>query len=142
MDDDFLHELLGGFGPVTIKRMFGGKGILCDGRMIALVAFDTLFVKADAETEERFRAAGSQPFAYRRATRAVTVPAFWTMPEAALDDPDEAARWMRLGHQAALRSAGRAKPKRRRAEAGAGAPVPADLGVAVTPMRRRAKEKV
>lgn len=144
MDDDFLHDLFRGFGPVTIRRMFGGKGIMADGIMIALVAFETLYIKADAETEPRFREAGSVPFAYRRATRAVTVPAFWSLPDAALDDTEAATAWARLGQAAALRAAARrakpksAGPKRRAKPPGSQAPaaLPDDLGVAFAPTRR------
>ena len=112
MDDDLLRDLFRAFGPITVRRMFGGKAILADGAMIALVAFDTLFIKADEHTEARFRAAGSHPFAYRRQTRSVTVPSFWTLPEEALEDADMLAAWARLGHEAALRS-----PARRRGKA-------------------------
>jgi TfoX/Sxy family transcriptional regulator of competence genes len=30
---------------------------------------------------------------------------YWSLPDAAMDDRDEAARWARLGHSAALRAA-------------------------------------
>jgi len=138
MDDDFLRDLFARVGPVTIKRMFGGKGVMAEGSMLALVAFDTVFIKVDGLTEERFRQAGSRPFAYRRSTRSVTVPAFWSLPEEAFDDPEAAARWAELGREASLRAAAKrkAKPSRRRQS-----PVPADLGVDVAPRRTR-REKV
>ena len=65
MDDDFLRDLFGSVGPIAVRRMFGGKGIFADGMMIALLAFDDVFVKADTETEDLFRSAGSRPFQYR-----------------------------------------------------------------------------
>jgi len=114
MDDDFLRDLFGSVGPIAVRRMFGGKGIFADGMMIALLAFDDVFVKADTETEDLFRSAGSRPFQYRRAVRAVKVPAFWSLPEAALDDPELAAVWARRGYEAASRSAARAGARRSR----------------------------
>ncbi len=37
---------MAGFGPVAVKRMFGGAGIYRDGLMFALVADDVLYLKA------------------------------------------------------------------------------------------------
>jgi DNA transformation protein len=105
MDEDFLRDLFASLGPIAIRRMFGGRALYRDGTVFALLAFDTIFLKADGETEAHFREAGSRPFSYEAKGRTVTIGSYWSLPEAALDDPDEAARWARLGHAAALRSA-------------------------------------
>jgi DNA transformation protein len=51
---DYLHEVFGRFGPIHVRRMFGGYGIYHDGIMFGLVADDTLYLKADASTAKHF----------------------------------------------------------------------------------------
>lgn len=53
---DYIKELMAPLGPVTVRRMFGGAGIFADGLMIALVAGDTLYLKADGESRVNFEA--------------------------------------------------------------------------------------
>jgi DNA transformation protein len=51
MDDyvGYLQEIFEHFGPITARKMFGGWGIYHNGLMFALVADDTLYLKADSE---------------------------------------------------------------------------------------------
>ncbi|MDH2134633.1 TfoX/Sxy family protein [Sphingobium yanoikuyae] len=42
---EFLVEQMAGGGTVSAKAMFGEFGIYCDGKMVALVCDDHLFVK-------------------------------------------------------------------------------------------------
>jgi TfoX/Sxy family transcriptional regulator of competence genes len=42
---DFLLEQMGEAGLVSARKMFGEYAIYCDGRVIALVCDDNLFVK-------------------------------------------------------------------------------------------------
>ena len=44
--------------------MFGGQGIFVDGLMIALIARDVIYLKADAETIPAFEQEGLAPFSY------------------------------------------------------------------------------
>ena len=39
---EFLKDQLAGFGPLTIRRMFGGAGVYADSVMFGLIADDTL----------------------------------------------------------------------------------------------------
>lgn len=68
-------------------------------------------MKCDSETEQRFRDSGARPFTYGRDTRKVTM-SYWSLPEAALDDPDALKQWAELAYQAALRSPGKASKLR------------------------------
>ena len=45
---DFLVAQMSAAGTVSAKKMFGEYGIYCDGRMVALVCDDELFVKKTA----------------------------------------------------------------------------------------------
>ena len=42
---DFLTEQMAYAGSVSARRMFGEWGLYCDGRLVALVCDDQLFVK-------------------------------------------------------------------------------------------------
>ncbi len=42
---------MAGFGPVTVRPMFGGAGIFRDGLMFALIADEVLYLKADERPE-------------------------------------------------------------------------------------------
>jgi DNA transformation protein len=84
--------------------MFSGAGVYRDGVFFALATSDGgIFLKCDPEIEQRFRDGGSRPFTYGRDTRKVTM-SYWSLPEAALDDPDALKEWAELAYQAALRS--------------------------------------
>jgi TfoX/Sxy family transcriptional regulator of competence genes len=42
---DFLIDQMTGAGEISFKKMFGEYGIYCDGKMVASVCDDNLFVK-------------------------------------------------------------------------------------------------
>lgn len=106
MDNDGISELFAGLGPVSIRRMFGGKGIYHHGVIFAIEIRGELMLKADAETGPDFAAAGATQWIYgnARTGRAVAMP-YWTIPDAAMDDPDEMADWARKAFAAGLRAA-------------------------------------
>ena len=115
MDSEAIRDLFAGLGPVRIRKMFGGQGIYRDDLMFALEVYGELYLKTDEAAVEAFRAAGSRLFVYEKAGRP-TLTSYWLMPEAALDDPEEAARWGRFALEAASRKA-RRTPARRKARA-------------------------
>jgi len=61
----FIQDLLADFGPVSIRRMFSGAGVYADGVMFAILADDTLYLKADEVSARDFAAEGKGPFTYR-----------------------------------------------------------------------------
>jgi DNA transformation protein and related proteins len=115
---DFVKELFEGVGTIQIKRMFGGAGGYADGVMFLLLADDVIYMKADAALKDELDAEGSGPFVWEptsgpRAGEKVEM-GYWRLPEAALDDPDEAARWGRKALKVAKDAAAakaKAKPK-------------------------------
>ncbi|BAV99030.1 hypothetical protein bcgnr5379_62700 [Bacillus cereus] len=109
-----LHDLSAGFGALDARRMFGGHGVYRDGTMIGLLSDETLYLKTDEQTLSRFQAAGCQPFLYTR--RGETVPtSYWTVPEEAMDSPQEMRPWLALAWEAALRKGAKKKPAKKRA---------------------------
>ncbi len=105
MDKIEIEEMFSALGPVTIRRMFGGKGIYHAGLIIAIELRGEIMLKADAISAAEFEAAGARRWAYEgKKGRAVNMP-YWSIPEDAFDDPDIMARWVRLAYEAALRAA-------------------------------------
>ena len=45
---DFIVEQIGAAGSISARKMFGEYGIYCDGKMVALVCDDQLYVKQTA----------------------------------------------------------------------------------------------
>jgi DNA transformation protein and related proteins len=105
VDREALEDLFRPFGPVQIKRMFGGLGVFADGLMFALVTRGELHMKTDGESELLFEAAGSAPFVYEREGRDPVKMGYYTLPEDAYEVEDEFLKWARLAHTSALKAA-------------------------------------
>jgi DNA transformation protein and related proteins len=105
MDSDAISDLFAGLGPVSIRRMFGGKGIYHQGVIFAIELRGELMLKADQESAEDFAAAGCKQWVYTgsRHGKQVAMP-YWTAPDGALDDADAMAPWARKAYEAGLRS--------------------------------------
>lgn len=105
MDPDDIQDLFRAVGPVDIKRMFGGKGVYVDGRIIAVELRGELMLKGDAEAGALYEEAGSKQWTYthNKSGKAVSMP-YWQIPSEAFDDPDEAEKWVKIAVGAAVRS--------------------------------------
>jgi DNA transformation protein and related proteins len=111
MDAEDLRALFEPFGPVTVRRMFGGAGVYADGFCFAIEFKGEVFLKTDALLQAHLSAAGSTPFIY--AAKGKSRPtSFWRLPDGAHEEADELRRWAGMGLEAARRAAAaRAKPK-------------------------------
>ncbi|MBN8262547.1 MAG: TfoX/Sxy family protein [Xanthomonadales bacterium] len=110
---DYLHDLFSAFAPVTTRAMFGGHGVYRDGVIIGIVIDEAIYLKVDGETRGAFEAAGSEPFVYEAKGKRVPM-SYWTVPEEALDSPQEFRPWAQRAWEAALR---KPKPKPRKSAA-------------------------
>lgn len=104
MDNDHIREIFQSLGEISIRKMFGGKGVYHDGRILAVEVNDELLLKADAESAPHFAAAGAVQWGYESKNGKKANMPYWSIPEAALDDPDEMAVWVRRAFEAALRA--------------------------------------
>ncbi|ALG71839.1 transcriptional regulator [Azospirillum thiophilum] len=113
-----LCEMMAPLGDVRARRMFGGYGLSIDGLTFALVADETLYLKADEVNRGSFTALGLAPFR-PMPDKPVTL-SYYPPPDQALDDRDELLPWARSGFEAALRAAAKktAKPERKKSPAG------------------------
>jgi DNA transformation protein len=105
MQDADIAEMFQGLGPVTIKRMFGGKGVYHNGLIVGLEVNGEILLKADQESAADFAAAGSRQWVYEgHKNRKPTAMPHWSIPVSAVDDPEEMSAWAKKAYEAALRS--------------------------------------
>lgn len=106
VSEDFLghlRDLFSGLGPIGAKRMFSGVGLYLGDDIFAIAIDDVLYLKTDAETRGLFQQAGARPFVYARKDGREIETSYWSLPDAALDDPDEAVAWARRALETARR---------------------------------------
>lgn len=106
MDNDAIADLFSGLGPVSIRRLFGGKGIYHHGVIFAIEIRGELMLKADDESAPDFAAAGCKQWTYTgsRHGKEVAMP-YWTVPDSAIDDPEEMRPWALKAYESGLRAA-------------------------------------
>ena len=122
MDAEFIRDLFSQFGPVTVKRLFGGSGISSDGLTFGLIVRDVIYLKADDINIPDFEREGSAPFTYTRGKSSGrpsqhALP-YWRLPDRLYDDPDEFAEWAARAFAVAERKklAPRKRAKRKRSK--------------------------
>lgn len=93
---DHVKDLFTDLGPLRTGRMFGGTALYIDDAMFAVIFGDALYMKSDPDLSERYADAGSEPFQYDTKGGTRTINGLMALPDAALDDPEEALHWARL----------------------------------------------
>jgi DNA transformation protein and related proteins len=114
---DDIRELFCAFGPVEVRRLFGGAGIYADGMMFALISRGVIYLKTDAHNAPAFERERLEPFTNATKAGRRGVPSYRRMPDRLYDDPEELAVWARHALAAAGRSGTQnpsAKARRRR----------------------------
>lgn len=95
LDPERAAELFGGFGPVSVRRMFGGAGVYARGVMFALESGGVIYLKSDASSDDAFEAEACPPFSYMAKGERRVIASYRKAPERLLEDPDEMADWAR-----------------------------------------------
>src|ERR1700743_2419167 len=94
-DPHRFDDLFSEFGPIRLRRFFGGEGIYAGEPMIGMVFNgDTIYFKTDPETRKAFDAEGGKPFTFHKGKELVTTT-WLSLPDRLYDEPDELARWAR-----------------------------------------------
>ncbi len=92
----FALELFDGLGDLSVRAMMGGLAIYCRGQVFALMRSDErLYVKAEGPLAAALAAEGAEQFTHRRKDGVTARMGYWTLPDAAVDDPDLACDWGR-----------------------------------------------
>jgi len=99
--DDLFQE----FGPIALKRFFGGEGIYSGDIMIGMVFGDTIYFKTDDETRKPFLAERTKPFSFKKHSTGETIVTGWyALPDRLYDDPGELAEWAKAAYGVASAS--------------------------------------
>jgi DNA transformation protein and related proteins len=104
---DFLIEQLAPLGRLTVRRMFGGAGLYCDGLFFGLIWHDTLYLRADERNRADYTTRGMQPFRPRAGRRQGSVH-YYAAPAEVLEDTATLCGWARYSLAAALAAQPRA----------------------------------
>jgi DNA transformation protein and related proteins len=108
---EFIKDVLHPLGSITVRRMFGGAGIYCDGMIFALVIEDVVYLKADAASIPAFEAESMGPFTYDTKLGQRGVMSYWRLPDRLFDEPDELVEWAKRAVAASHAAKSKAKPK-------------------------------
>lgn len=107
---EWAREHFAGLGRLEIKKMFGGAGVYASGVIFALLDDGVVWLKGDEALGEAFEQVGSRRFTYPTKDGRTMSMSYWTLPETALDDPDEAVAWARRSLVVAVKKASGKKP--------------------------------
>jgi DNA transformation protein len=100
-----FDDLFRDFGPVALKRFFGGEGIYAGEIMIGMVFSDTIYFKTDEHTRKVFVAEHTKPFSFQKRSTGETIVTTWyAVPDRLYDDPEEFAQWARAAFDVAFAS--------------------------------------
>jgi len=112
---EHLKEVFARFGPISVRRMFGGHGLYREGLMFGLVFKEQVYLKADAQNQAEFEQLGLGAFVYEAKGKAVKL-SYFQAPDALMDEPELAAVWAWRSFDAALRAQAKrlAKPAKKK----------------------------
>lgn len=87
-DIAFAKELFEGVGDITTRKMMGGLCLYSGGTIFALLYSDgTLYLKGAGDFVSKLEDLGTTRWTYERKDGKITGMPYWTLPDAALDDP-------------------------------------------------------
>ena len=89
-DIAWAQELFNDIPDLGTRKMFGGLGIYSDGVIFALMKSEGLMmIKAqDSAFESKLADMGAEKWTYTRKNGTQSAMPYWSLPEAALDDPE------------------------------------------------------
>jgi DNA transformation protein len=100
---EWVREHLAGLGPMELKPMFGAAVAKIDDRTFAVLGDGMIWLKADETLAAELEAVGSHQFTFQSKDGETMRMAYWSLPDSAVDDPDEAVAWARRALDVALR---------------------------------------
>lgn len=101
---DWVSEAMAPLGTVTWRRMMGGATLYLDGAIFAIVGFDAVWFKADAESDATWDAAGCARFTYEMGEGRSGSMNYRRAPDDVYDDADSLREWALLGVAAGRRA--------------------------------------
>ncbi|MDH5432396.1 MAG: TfoX/Sxy family protein [Gammaproteobacteria bacterium] len=101
---NYVVDLLQVIGPISSKRMFGGYGLFLDSLMFALIAENTLYLKADDVSKNNFIENGLGPFGYSKNGKRYDM-SYYQAPEEVFESMESMREWGNIAYECALRAA-------------------------------------
>jgi DNA transformation protein len=111
-----IGEVFAAFGPVTVRRLFGGAGIYAEETMFALVHDGQIYLKVDQHNAPAFERENLAPFTYTTRHGQREAMSYRRMPDRLYDDPEELAVWAREALAAARRPRVRKGPAKTKSQ--------------------------
>lgn len=99
-----VGDLFSDLGPVRNGALFGGTSLYLEDAMFAVIFGDQLYMKSDDTLRPAYEAAGSSAFIYTTKTGTRVINGLMSLPDSALDDPQEALEWARRSMVPALQA--------------------------------------
>ncbi|MDO7843939.1 TfoX/Sxy family protein [Sphingomonas immobilis] len=110
---DWVSEACEPLGTITRKRLFGGATVYADGVAFAILAFDALWLKADAQSDAAWDAIAAPRFTVERDGGKVQSINYRRAPDEVYDDADALREWATLAIAAGRRApVKKVKPKK------------------------------
>jgi DNA transformation protein len=121
---DWVKEVFAPFGPITVKRMFGGGGVWLEGTMFALLADERVYLKRGANNAARIADEKCEEFVWTNPKTGRSIGlGYFEMPALAFDDEDTLKEWA-AGALDAARAGKAKKPTARKTSPAASARKP------------------
>ena len=118
-DPHRFDDLFSEFGPIKLRRFFGGEGIVADDVMIGMVFDDIIYFHTNEGTRAAFVAEGCKPFTFLKRSKNEMIATHWyALPERLYDDPEELAAWARIALEAMRNSPTEQKKRAKQARPG------------------------
>lgn len=113
---DHVADQLSGFGPLAVRRMFGGAGLFRGALMFGFVSDDVLYFKVGDGNRAAYLATGAKHFTYRRLGATASLTSYYEVPAGVLDDAEMLVEWARGARAAAQAAATGARRSERKKE--------------------------
>jgi DNA transformation protein len=108
---EFVTELLSPLGSIVARRMMGGHIVYCDCITFALIAQNTLYLKADAASRPRFEERGLKAFYPFEGKASMS---YFQPPPEFFEDQAVLMEWGRMAVAAGRRAKAKKPPAKRK----------------------------
>jgi len=96
ISDEFINYVIGQldrWANVSVRKMFGGADLYCDGTMFGLIADDVAYLKVDDSNREDFVEAGSSAFNPYPDKDKTVIMSYYEIPVDVLENPEQLTTW-------------------------------------------------
>ena len=106
MEDSFfsyVEDQFSGIGKISIRKMFGGAGIYCQGVMFGLISDNIIYLKTDDSNKSDFEKLDLKPFKYNAKGKEISM-SYYEIPEDILENSEILEKWASKSLKIALKN--------------------------------------